>query len=137
MFKNIFAAGGIVRNNKNEILFIRRFGVWDLPKGKKEKKEILSNTALREVIEETGLTDLYITKSLETTYHIYTDKKGNEVLKSTIWFEMYYSGNQIAEPQTLEGIEEVRWFSINEIDSIYQNTYASIKELIENYLQMD
>ena len=36
--KTIVAAGGIVKNDENQILFIFRKGKWDLPKGKIEKK---------------------------------------------------------------------------------------------------
>ena len=35
----VFAGGGLVFNAKKEILFIRRNGKWDLPKGKVEKDE--------------------------------------------------------------------------------------------------
>ena len=38
-FKLIQAAGGIVRNPKDEYLFIYRLGKWDLPKGKMEEGE--------------------------------------------------------------------------------------------------
>ncbi len=38
-FKVIEAAGGIVQNEKKDILFIYRLGKWDLPKGKIEKGE--------------------------------------------------------------------------------------------------
>ncbi|NVO02092.1 MAG: NUDIX hydrolase, partial [Bacteroidetes bacterium] len=34
MYRVIKAAGGLVKNNNNEILFIFRHGKWDLPKGK-------------------------------------------------------------------------------------------------------
>ena len=49
MFKVIEAAGGLVKNKNNELLFIRRMGKWDLPKGKIEKGESLEQAALREV----------------------------------------------------------------------------------------
>jgi hypothetical protein len=62
LFKKINAAGGIVKNNKGEYLFIKRLGLWDLPKGKLHKKESSRDGAIREVGEETGLTDLIITK---------------------------------------------------------------------------
>nr|MBS0038250.1 hypothetical protein [Saprospiraceae bacterium] len=39
LFKKIHAAGGVVKNPKNEVLFIFRKGHWDLPKGKIEKGE--------------------------------------------------------------------------------------------------
>lgn len=134
LFKNIPAAGGVVRNHNNEILIIKRFGFWDLPKGKKEKREKLRAAALREVEEETGISYSVITKKLPVTYHIYTDKKGREILKTTHWFEMLYNGNQTLVPQTQENIEEVIWLPILKIDTFYQNTYASLENLLHTYL---
>ncbi|MEI7980548.1 MAG: NUDIX domain-containing protein [Bacteroidota bacterium] len=39
-FKRVDAAGGIVKNEKGEYLFIHRLGFWDLPKGKIDVKDI-------------------------------------------------------------------------------------------------
>jgi len=39
LYKIIEAAGGVVFNEKNEILMIFRLGYWDLPKGKIDKGE--------------------------------------------------------------------------------------------------
>ena len=75
-FPEIIAAGGKVINNKSEILFIYRNKKWDLPKGKAEKNEIISETALREVEEETGIKNLSIIKPLDKTYHIF--KRGGK-----------------------------------------------------------
>ena len=70
------AGGGLVYNQKGEVLFIFRNGKWDLPKGGIEKKEEIEDTAIREVEEETGVTGLKITRKLQKTYHIYK-RKGN------------------------------------------------------------
>ncbi len=43
---NISAAGGLVQNPSGEVLFIKRKGKWDLPKGKPEKKEDNRTTAM-------------------------------------------------------------------------------------------
>ncbi len=37
--ETLIAAGGWVMNEFNEVLWIFRLGVWDLPKGKVEKNE--------------------------------------------------------------------------------------------------
>ena len=50
----IEAAGGVVENKAN-ILMIYRLKKWDLPKGKKDNKEKIKETAVREVEEECGL----------------------------------------------------------------------------------
>jgi 8-oxo-dGTP pyrophosphatase MutT (NUDIX family) len=55
----IQAAGGLVwRETKagKELLLVhrKRYGDWTLPKGKREGSESLKETAIREVLEETG-----------------------------------------------------------------------------------
>ena len=136
MFKHIEAAGGIVRNPKQEYLFIKRMGTWDLPKGKLHKAEPINEGALREVSEETGLTGLTIMKQLPSTFHIYTDRKGNEILKETYWFEMMCKEDQNLLPQFEEDITEAKWFSTADIDIPVQNTYASLRHLLESYFQL-
>ena len=61
-FDVLQAAGGLVTNSQNEILFIYRNGKWDLPKGHVEKKESIENAAVREVEEECGIQKLSIIK---------------------------------------------------------------------------
>jgi 8-oxo-dGTP pyrophosphatase MutT (NUDIX family) len=134
LFTRIEAAGGIVRNQSGDMLFIKRSGIWDLPKGKLHKKEHIQNGALREVSEETGLTKLKIQKQLPSTFHIYTDRKGVEILKETFWFEMMSNKEQILVPQLDEDITEVRWFSANELKIPIQNTYASLRHLLDEYI---
>jgi len=127
-FKSQKAAGGKVLNSNNEVLFIYRFNKWDLPKGKLEKRESISECAIREVEEECGITNLQIIKPLETTYHIYIEK-GNIILKTTYWFLMYsdYAGE--LTPQLEEGIEVVIFKSESAIVEALKNTYENIKLL--------
>ena len=129
-FKEIQAAGGIIKNKENKILFIYRLNKWDLPKGKLKKGESIEECALREVGEECGLSDLKIIKNLEPTYHIYKEKK-KLILKKTFWFEMFYEGDKKPIPQLEENITEVRWFDKNEFDLILKNTYLLVKEIVE------
>ena len=136
LFTRIEAAGGIVRNNKKEYLFIRRLGVWDLPKGKLHKKETASEGALREVEEETGLKNLIIKKKQPSTFHIYKDREGEFILKETYWFEMMCTESQILIPQLEEDITEVKWFSAGEINIPVQNTYASLQHLLQTYMKL-
>jgi hydroxymethylpyrimidine pyrophosphatase-like HAD family hydrolase len=108
-FKIIHAAGGIVYNEKSEILFIYRLGKWDLPKGKVEKGESFDDAAIREVEEETGYSNLKLEKFINSTYHIYTERNGERILKNTHWYKMNYSGTQKGKPQLEEGITELSW----------------------------
>jgi len=137
-FTEIRAAGGLVQNNEGSFLFIKRLGVWDLPKGKIEKKETPENAAVREVEEECGLTNLQIIKPLDSTFHIYRSPylpfPKNLVLKETKWFLMKYSGDEIPVPQTEELIEEVHWFPKSEIGTPMATTYRSLYEFLLKYI---
>ncbi|MFT6183235.1 MAG: 8-oxo-dGTP pyrophosphatase MutT (NUDIX family) [Flavobacteriales bacterium] len=129
IYKIVEAAGGVVKNNKNEILFIFRNGKWDLPKGKLEKGESIEECAVREVAEECGITPPELGDFLKTTYHTY-EHKGEKVLKPTHWYAMRSSGNDQLIPQEEEGITEVKWVPKSEFPLILQNTYPNIAELI-------
>ncbi|ROI08940.1 NUDIX domain-containing protein [Chryseobacterium sp. H3056] len=134
MFKVIEAAGGIVHNSKGEILFIRRLGKWDLAKGKIEKGESLEQAALREIEEETGLKELILEEFLNTTFHIYTERNGDRILKTTYWFSVEYVGDKAPVPQTEEGISEVCWKNEEEIkNTVWGNTFQNIKLIINQY----
>ena len=128
-YPEIIAAGGKVINNKSEILFIYRNKKWDLPKGKAEKNEIISETALREVEEETGIKNLSIIKPLDKTHHIFK-RDGKNYLKSTYWFEMKSDFNGKFKPQKKEGITRVEWIGIENLSSILPKSYANIRLLI-------
>ena len=128
-FPEIIAAGGKVINDKSEILFIYRNKKWDLPKGKAEKNEIISETALREVEEETGIKNLSIIKPLNKTYHIFK-RGGKNYLKTTYWFEMKSDYNGKFKPQKKEGITRVEWIGIENLSSVLPKSYANIRLLI-------
>ncbi len=133
-FKSLFeyceTAGGLVFNNEDNILFIKRFGKWDLPKGKIEKGEKIEEAAKREVHEECGISNLVIKNSLCSTYHVYIK---NEItyLKKNHWFTMFYDGNEELTPQLDEGVEFAKWFDKYDINAITENTYPSIIDILK------
>ncbi len=137
MFKVIEAAGGVVSNKDGEILFIHRIGRWDLPKGKIEKGESLEQAALREIEEETGLKELILEEFLNNTFHIYTERNGEKILKTTYWFKMNYVGNETPKPQTEEGITAVSWKNRETImDEVFPKTFNNIKLILNDYWEL-
>ena len=129
-FTCINAGGGLVINEKNQILFIFRNGKWDLPKGKIEANETNELGAIREVEEECGVKISKLEKKIAVTYHTYL-LENKQILKSNHWFLMYADSNQKLQPQAEENIEKVEWKNIEEIDKLLENSYDSIAELIE------
>ena len=94
-YKLIEAAGGLVYNDKNQILMIFRNGKWDLPKGKLEVGENIEQCAIREVEEECGVSGLTITQQLQKTYHKWEHEssdrlcqKFNQIEKTSITVDL-------------------------------------------------
>lgn len=132
-FQRIDAAGGLVINKKR-VLMIKRFGFWDLPKGKREDGEKVALCAVREVQEECGLTDnLTIIKELEPTYHVY-EYKGVSVLKKTHWFHMETVFSKELIPQMEEGITECSWVQLEDIETYLISAFPLIRSLITDFI---
>lgn len=124
------AGGGLVFNKNGEVLFIFRNGKWDLPKGGTEKGEVIEETAIREVEEETGVTGLKITQKLQKTYHVFK-RNGRYKLKITHWFEMKTDFEGTPVGQEDEGIEKVAWLKPEQIKEALSNSYENIKLLFQ------
>lgn len=131
-FKKIEAAGGIVVCD-SELLFIKRHGLWDIPKGKMESNETPETTAIREIEEECGLTGQFlIRKKLIETFHTY-EFKNKSVLKKTYWFLIDFFGEKTTKPQLEEAITEVTWFKKTDVPQIKTNTYSSIIDVLNAF----
>lgn len=130
MYTIIEAAGGLVTNSEDEVLFIHRLGKWDLPKGKLEKGEDIPECALREVEEECGIVGHEIVGQLPDTNHTYFIK-GQPILKRTYWFKMKIEGKPELTPQVEEDITETVWFDESKWNEVEQNTYPSISYLLQ------
>lgn len=122
------AGGGLVFNNKREILFIYRNKKWDLPKGKVEKGESYEGAAVRETMEETGVEDLKVKRFLDKTYHVFK-RYGKFKLKVTYWYEMYTDYNGPLSPGENEGIKKVRWKNFEQTQKALADSYENIKLL--------
>ena len=128
-FLLVKAGGGLVQNEKGQLLFMLRRNKWDLPKGKLDAGESLEQCAVREVEEETGLKDIRLGKPLLVTYHTY-DESGKHFLKETHWYHMTAPGDQIITPQQEEQITEIKWGGEKEIKIFINNTFPSIIDVL-------
>lgn len=96
--------------NGREILLIRHVngGHWAFPKGHMEGNETESETALREIREETGLT-----VTLDTGFRaVVTYSPKPDVMKDVIYFAAEYIGGEAH--RQVEEVTEICWVPAEE-----------------------
>ncbi len=99
----------IVRQSDTQLLFLLirdQYGHWTFPKGHLDDGETSEHAAVREVLEETGVTG-ELGPHITTIYYDVT-KKDRTFRKQVDWYILYTQ--QVAvSPQAEEGIYEYAW----------------------------
>lgn len=131
-YRTVKAAGGLVKNEFDEFLFIFRRGMWDLPKGKMEKGESKEQTAVREVEEETGVCNISILKSLGKTLHTYKNRVGARIIKKSYWYLMEATKQQPI-PETSEDIQKAEWMKIQQFYQLDRPCFRNIFDVVDTY----
>lgn len=114
------SVGGVlvrISKGRSEILLIRDLSYedWFLPKGHQKEGESLQQTALREIEEETGLTDLEI-KAYLGGYERYAE--ASDEMKTEKFFLVRKTGD--GEPRIEPGQNwQIRWFGLDELPVFY------------------
>ena len=125
------AGGVVIKDNEKslEILLIKdRFGHWTWPKGHIEDGETPQEAALREISEETGLSDLEIVEQIgEQRYSFIKDDK--EISKKVTIFLVKYQGEGSFKVQTSE-IDSAVWYSPEEAVEMIE--YNGSKDILNN-----
>ena len=130
-FKVLKAAGGLIFNDREEVLMIFRNDSWDLPKGKIEKSERPKQAAIREVIEETGVKRVEIRNKIGKTRHVYKiPGEKRRILKITHWYTMFSQDNQFL-PQEEEGISKVEWVKKNLVLISHKPLFRNLIDVLE------
>jgi 8-oxo-dGTP pyrophosphatase MutT (NUDIX family) len=119
--KREFSSGGVlVRKLKGRWMFAairpagKKPGVWALPKGNLDQGEDPRDTAVREVLEETGATGRPVEKLGDVRY-TYT-WAGERIFKIVSFFLLRYTSGRLGDlpPETAHEVEEVRWLPLEE-----------------------
>ena len=130
------SCGAVVFRNKNDniqVLLIRHLngGHWAFPKGHVEKGETEEQTALREILEETGLA-----VELDNRYRqvvSYSPKK--DVVKNVVYFVATASSDAATVAQE-EEISQIVWVDMHKAADYvsFDNDKKVLLGAIEHYL---
>ena len=135
MDKPLTVAVGMVIDNEKILLLKREKepyrGLWSLPGGKVKKDEHVSQAAIRELMEESGLN----CEIEEYLGYISEHLIESSIIKEHFLIHAYKLSS--AGTSTKEGVEgELKWFNLNEIgsqkDLIIPSDYLMIEKLLIN-----
>ena len=118
-----FSAGGVVvrrMRGRTWAALVRprrdpeRPQVWALPKGLVDDGERPAETAVREVLEETGLRAV-VDRKLGDVRYVYT-WDGERIFKVVSFYLLRYSSGRLGElpPETAHEVDEVRWLPLED-----------------------
>jgi 8-oxo-dGTP pyrophosphatase MutT (NUDIX family) len=117
--KEISAGGVVYRQQDGEYMLLLiedRYGKLTLAKGKQELGETIQETALREVLEETGVGGR-LGEKLDTINYEYTHKATGDVVDKEVHYYLVEAYNTEVTVQ-LEEINDVHWHSASEAWSL-------------------
>lgn len=95
------SAGGVVVNEKGQILVVNQHGTsWSLPKGHIHEGESRVHAAIREIHEESGITDLRLIKELGSyqRYRIGLDEDDDKSKLKTIHMFLFKTSQNSLKP---------------------------------------
>lgn len=127
------SAGGVVTFG-NTILLLKKFnGDWVLPKGRVEKDETLKETALREVLEESGVKAEAV-KYIGMVHYKYKNLKENEMVYKTVHWYLMKTNSMDCTPQKKEGFVDAVFVHIDKAKDLVR--YQDEKNMIIKGLKM-
>ncbi len=123
-----FSAGGVLFKGEEVLLIKNPSGVWTFPKGNIEEGEKLEETAVREVLEETGVLGRVIDYVGKVNYWYVL--KGEKIFKTVYYYLMEYVKG---EPKPSWEVKDAKFFPISEAQKLLK--YKGDKEIFSKALE--
>jgi len=127
---DVTAAGAVVvrKDNGGEVLLVHRpkYDDWAWPKGKQEPGEHITTTAVREVLEETGV-EIRLDRPLTRQVYLVSGGKTKTV---HYWVGRVVGDADVSAYPANDEIDQVAWFSFDKARAVL--TYADDLELLDD-----
>ncbi|MCC2594634.1 NUDIX hydrolase [Tessaracoccus sp. OS52] len=126
----VIAAGGVVlrrQGDEQQVLLVyrRRYDDWSLPKGKGQVDEYLPETAVREILEETGVQAKLDLRLPTVRYDVAKGPKATHYWRASVLSEA------VRAPD--DEVEQAQWFPVDEaMEKVtYEDERPVIREAVE------
>jgi 8-oxo-dGTP pyrophosphatase MutT (NUDIX family) len=131
--KRALSAGGVVFERAGDqvriLVLQHEGGKWMLPKGTIETGETPEAVALREVREETGLSNVRVVTDLgEERYSFFWRAEDAFYDKTVHYFLLEFLGGEKASPQREEGFVAAEWVTVEE--ALSRIKYKETREIV-------
>jgi 8-oxo-dGTP pyrophosphatase MutT (NUDIX family) len=131
--KRARSAGGVVfRRSEDDVQVLvlqHEGGKWMLPKGTIEAGETPEAVALREVREETGLSNVRVVTDLgQERYSFFWRTEDTFYDKTVHYFLLEFLGGEEPTPQREEGFVAVEWVGVDE--AMVRIKYRETREIV-------
>jgi ADP-ribose pyrophosphatase YjhB (NUDIX family) len=130
-----YVAGGVVVGEDGNVVVVSQNGdSWSLPKGHIDEGESAQVAAMREIAEESGVTDLELVKELGTykRYRIGRGGKGNDVTEEKVISMFLFKTGQHQLAPTDPRHPEARWVNPERVADLL--THPKDKEFFQGVL---
>jgi len=130
---DVVAAGAVVvrKQNGGEVLLVHRpkYDDWAWPKGKQESGEHITATAVREVLEETGV-EIRLDRPLQRQVYLVSGGKAKTV---HYWVGRVVGDSDVSGYPANDEIDQVAWFGFDKARAML--TYSDDIELLDEVEQ--
>jgi 8-oxo-dGTP pyrophosphatase MutT (NUDIX family)/phosphohistidine phosphatase SixA len=132
---DVLAAGAVVVRRgevEREVLLVHRpkYDDWSFPKGKQERDEHITATAVREVLEETGV-EIRLARPLRPQLYAVS---GGRQKKVQYWIGQVVGDDDVSTYEVNEEVDEVGWFPVHEAKE--RLTYLDDLDLLEQWAEL-
>ena len=129
---DVLAAGAVVvrrGEEGREVLLVHRpkYDDWSFPKGKQERDEHITTTAVREVLEETGV-EIRLARPLRPQLYAVS---GGRQKKVQYWIGQVVGDDDVSTYAVNDEVDQVGWFPVREAKQ--QLTYLDDLALLEQW----
>jgi ADP-ribose pyrophosphatase YjhB (NUDIX family) len=139
--KHSYSAGGVIIGPNRQVLVVSQHGTsWSLPKGTLEKGEDNKTAAIREIKEETGVTQLNFIKELGSYDRTLIGLNGGEDPSQTKTITMYLITTSEEELRPIDPHNpEARWVEPGKVEDLlthskdkafYRSVLGEVKALL-------